>query len=306
LPAVNYAENLPALKHIQSSGAAILDVGMTHGLQTVAAIVDGQFMFFEVSADGVALVGGLPVEMGISTFLKIPGARITELGSEHGLSGFYLENGDEIQVLYETPDHQAVIPGVMWDAKGENVTKGQIAKIAGALPQADGQGQGQGLEPASEAAFALVEKANTGLLGNAGAPTLYAFIDPLCIYSIRAMQQLQPFVNQGKLQVAIIPLHILDYEDSGRSKQAALSLLSVPRDQMAQAWTGQRFNGPTNPEAEVRLRDNMTIGAALRLKGTPAFFWRKRDGSVGFVDGVLSDWNPMLSSMIERAHAEAK
>ena len=37
-----------------------------------------------------------------------------------------------------------------------------------------------------------------GGIGNASAPELWMFIDPQCSFSVRAMQQLTPFIAPGR------------------------------------------------------------------------------------------------------------
>ncbi|MGI4796420.1 MAG: hypothetical protein ACRYG8_20650 [Janthinobacterium lividum] len=51
------------------------------------------------------------------------------------------------------------------------------------------------------------------------------FIDPLCSFSVRAMQQLQPFVASGRVQLVMIPLAVLEHASIG-----VLVSASVPAD----------------------------------------------------------------------------
>ena len=76
----------------------------------------------------------------------------------------------------------------------------------------------------------MLAKATYGTEGSASAPLVYMLMDPQCMYSIRAFQALQPYVQAGQIQLAIIPLSVLDYEDNGQSTRSALALLSdAPR-----------------------------------------------------------------------------
>ena len=56
------------------------------------------------------------------------------------------------------------------------------------------------------AALPLVRKASFGTIGQASAPRLFMLIDPQCIYSVRALQMLQPYVASGRLQVVGHPV----------------------------------------------------------------------------------------------------
>ena len=56
-------------------------------------------------------------------------------------------------------------------------------------------------------------------------------IDPYCSYSVRAFDALRPYVKAGRIQLAVVPISILDYEDNGQSTPAAQSLLSQTTEQ---------------------------------------------------------------------------
>jgi thiol:disulfide interchange protein DsbG len=122
-------------------------------------------------------------------------------------------------------------------------------------------------------------------------------IDPQCIYSVRALQMLQPYVASGRLQVLVIPLSVLDHEDQGQSTRSALALLSKPADQLVSAWRAGNTNEPAAPDAAERLRANMAIAQAIGLKGTPTFIWRKPDGTEGRTDGIPMSMDALVSSV---------
>jgi thiol:disulfide interchange protein DsbG len=121
-------------------------------------------------------------------------------------------------------------------------------------------------------------------------------IDPQCIYSVRALQMLQPYVANGHLQVAVIPLSVLDHEDQGQSTRSALALLSKPADQLVSAWQAGNVNDAPSPGAADRLRANMAIAQAIGLKGTPTFIWQKPDGTEARIDGIPTSIDAMVSS----------
>jgi thiol:disulfide interchange protein DsbG len=122
-------------------------------------------------------------------------------------------------------------------------------------------------------------------------------IDPQCIYSVRALQMLQPDVASGRLQISVIPLSVLDHEDQGQSTRSALALLSKPADQLVSAWRTGNINDPSGPDAAERLHANMAIAQAIGLKGTPTFIWRKPDGTEGRIDGIPVSIDALVSSV---------
>jgi thiol:disulfide interchange protein DsbG len=130
------------------------------------------------------------------------------------------------------------------------------------------------------------------------------FVDPLCSYSVRALQEVQPLVASGRVQVAVIPVSVLDYEDNGMSTPSALALVSKPADQMIAAWAHGDLKGPAGTDAERRLRVNMAASEAIGLRGTPTVIWRKADGSEGRIDGLPGDWNAVIATMGGESHAD--
>lgn len=197
----------------------------------------------------------------------------------------------------------------MWDSAGRNITRGQVASIEGAvptvtigsppLPASSLQTAAKPEAAPAESALKIARGTIFGTAGPSSAPRLYMFIDPLCSFSVRAMDQLRPYVAAGKLQVAVIPLSVLDYEDQGRSTVAAKALLSLPTDKMAAAWRDQQTIPlpPEGPDASAHLSQNMAAAGALKLRGTPTIVWHKADGSERQATGLPDNIDALLASM---------
>ena len=291
--------NIPFATHVASSGATLIDLGASHGLHAIGARSGDQFMLFDVTPDGAAAVSGAPIELSVAQLQSIAAGNITELGVQHGLPGFFVRSGQQFQVFYGSPDQERVIPGVMWDASGKDLTRAQVARIPGAIPTVEvgSVAASGGAAAPSAPALPLVEKAAFGTIGPATAPHLFMLIDPQCVYSIHAFQMLRPFVESGRIQLSVIPLSVLDYEDHGQSTKSALALLSDPSDRLVAAWeTGGVDNSPS-ADAAQRLRQNMAIATAIGLKGTPTFVWRKPDGSEGRIDGLPGSVEALIASV---------
>ena len=298
----------PALGHLAAAGSQIIEIGSSHGMRSVVARNGKQFMFFHAVPDGSAIVGGLISEMTPAQLLAAAGSQAKELGTSHGLRGIFVDVGAQFQVFYVTPDGERVIAGGMWDAAGHNVTADQVKPFQGTIatveigPGAqgtpiDGEAAAPGAALATPSAVAVSDKTAAGTLGDAAAPKLYMFIDPLCSFSVRAMQQLKPLVDAKRLQVAVIPIPILDHEDAGRSTTSTLAMLSLPAEQMVPAWAAGRLDGPPSPDAQAKLIVNRAAAEQLRLRGTPTLIWRKADGSEGRADGLPSDLNALVASI---------
>ena len=291
--------SLPFVRHVAAAGASVTDLGQAHGMATVAARSGTRLMVFEVAPDGQVGIAGAIVELAPSQLETIARGNITDLGTEHGLAGFFVRSGPQFQVFYATPDDERLIPGVMWDANGNDLTRRQVAGIPGAIPTVvvgDGSPP-QGSSETAVAALPLLQKAYFGTIGRVSAPALFELIDPQCVYSVRALQMLEPYVASGRVRVAVVPLAVLDPEDRGQSTRSALALLSKPASQLVGAWQAGSVSGAPSPEAAGRLRANMAIARAIGLKGTPTFIWRKADGSEGRIDGIPMDIGALVSSI---------
>ncbi len=229
------------------------------------------------------------------------GAQLTDLGTEHGLRTVFARNGQTFQVFYITPDGQGAIGGVMWDSTGRNITRQQVSSIDGAIPTvtigaADAVPR-VSADQTGTSALQTIASTTYGTAGPSTAPRLWMFIDPLCSFSVRAMEQLQPFVAAGKVQVAVIPLSLLDYEDQGRSTAAARMMLGKGRDEMVAAWTANALAGDPDAASAATLQANMVAQEALGLRGTPTFYWRKADGTEGHQVGMPPDFAAMIASI---------
>ena len=307
LSAPTDVDAVPVLKHIASTGAQLLDLGSAHGLRSVSARSGRQFMILQITPDGQAVVGGPQLDLPVDKLMTLASGQVKELGETHGLRGLYLRNGPEFQVLYVTPDGRATIAGVMWDATGKNLTRDQVSKIDGAIPTVVVDKDGaKSIEAAARSDTLLsVEKASFGLAGDPAAPRLWMIIDPYCSYSVRAFDALRPYVKAGRIQLAVVPISILDYEDNGQSTPAAQSLLSQTPDKMVEAWDHQNFRLAASEGAPALLEKNNRLAEAIGLRGTPTLVWRKADGSAGEIDGIPKDWNALIAE-VEEAHSVSR
>ena len=226
------------LKHIASTGARLLELGEAHGLRSVSARSGDEFMILQIAPDGEAVIGGPQLDLAVDRLMILASGQVKELGETHGLRGLYLRNGPEFQVLYATPDGKATIAGVMWDATGKNLTREQVSKIDGTIPTVvvDKDGARQFEAAAKANALVEVEHASFGVFGNPAAPRVWMIFDPYCNYSVRAFNDLKPYVAAGRVQLALVPIAILDYETRGQSTPAAESLLSQDPGHIGEAW----------------------------------------------------------------------
>ena len=294
--------SIPFVQHVASAGATVTDFGVAHGVRSISARNGDQFMIFQITPDGQAGVSGALTELTAAQLTTAASGNVTPLAPQHGLEGLFVRSGSQFQVFYVTPDKERVVPGILWDMAGKDLTRDQVANVPGAIPTVVVGNVDSGNKDATSgsqarSALPLVEKASFGTIGPASAPHLWMLIDPQCIYSVRAYQMLHPFIQAGKLQVSIVPLSVLDYEDNGQSTKSALALLSKPADQLASAWQAGSVNDPPSPAAADRLRTNMAIAQSIGLQGTPTLVWKKTDGTEGRLDGVPTSVEALVASI---------
>lgn len=291
----------PALDHVASSGSQLTEVGTSHGLRTVVARSGDQFLRMYVTPDGHALVAGLMSELSATDVLAMAPGQATELGSLHGMRGIFVRNGSSFQVFYATPDGMRVIPGAMFDAQGKNLTRDQVASIPGAIPTVVIGDVPPGSAPPAQAPtgslLGIVEKTTFGTVGSASAPRIWMFVDPRCAWSVRAMDQLRPFVADGRVSLAVVPVAVLDRDGQGPSTIAAKAMLSLPQESMVGAWGSNTLGTQAEPVADGRLAGNMLAAKAIGLRGTPTLVWRKSDGTEGRADGLPKDLDGLIASV---------
>jgi thiol:disulfide interchange protein DsbG len=308
LPALSASEidQTPALKHIADSGAELRDIETGHGIHSVVAVHGDQFIILQVTPDGQAVVAGLAADLSVEQLKRAAGDRVAALGTAHGLAGYFVRNGREFQVLYATPDGERLIPGVMWDATGRNVTRDQVTPIAGTIPTVEIANDGGAADrvpvppparPSTGSALAVAHQTVFGSYGDPSAPRLWMFIDPKCPFSIQAMARLQPLVEAKKVQLSVIPLAVIDYENQGESTKSALAMLTKAPTDMVAAWRAGDLSGAPDPAADLKLRTNMAAAGVVGVRGTPTLLWQKPDGTEGRVDGLPADINAVISSI---------
>lgn len=315
-------QSIPVLGHIAGAGAQLDDLGERGGLRSLVARTGEEFMVLFVAPDGQAAVAGLMADMSLEELRRIGGAGFIDLGDKHGLRGAVLRSGTVFQVFYATPGGSRVIPGVMWDATGRNVTRDHVSGVPGAIPTVtigdvppqhapnravpSGSVAG-GMEPpapatpsAPRADSTAISQIFAGTVGNPAAPELRMFVDPQCGYSAQAMQRLQPLVASGRVRLSVIPVAILDPHNGGASTRASQAMLSRPAGEMVAAWSRNDLAGPPSAEAVGRLQANMRAAASIGLRGTPTFLWRRADGSEGRQDGLPNDVAALVAAAAGR------
>lgn len=228
------------------------------------------------------------------------GAVLSALPPAHGMRTVFARNGNQFQVFYLTPDDHAAIGGVMWDAEGHDITRDQVTPIQGTIPTirwTPDKRSAAGTADAETAVdpFKRLGTTSYGLAGRPGARQLYMVIDPLCPFSTRALSLLQPAIDKGAIELAIVPISINDHENDNASTPAALDLIGAGRTGMVDAWRAiarlghARPDHPPPADAKAQLQLNMSAAHAIGLRGTPTLVWQDAAGTGHAQSGMGSD-----------------
>jgi thiol:disulfide interchange protein DsbG len=164
--------SVPFVQHVTGAGAVVSDLGSSHVMRSIAARNGDQFMIFQITPDSQAAVSGALTELTAAQLnAAAASGNVTPLPSQHGLDAVFVRSGAQFQVFYVTPDKARVIPGVLWDSAGKDLTRDQVANVPGAIPtvtvgDVPSGKVGAGAGPAV-AALPLVQKASFGTVGPA-------------------------------------------------------------------------------------------------------------------------------------------
>jgi thiol:disulfide interchange protein DsbG len=235
------------------------------------------------------------------------GAQIRYLGREYGMDAWLsIQRGRE-QYFYVTPKGDAMLMGLLFDVEtGRLVTIDQLKAVqeqnGGVLdlfsatrveepvekPQsvADGVSSLDDLKPQapSELLFKDVTAANTVMLGDEGAPLVYAFIDPQCQYCHEFIKELRKdALPNGKVRVAMIPV---GFTDASRAQAAFMLGAPDAAPRFLRHLDGDKVALPVSYELNQQgVERNMAIMQNWKLSVTPLIVYRGANGEVKIIQG---------------------
>lgn len=244
------------------------------------------------------------------------GAELWEIDTaarNHGLMAIFARNGMQFRTFYITPDHEAEVGGVMWDRNGHNLTRAALETVEGLVPTIHWNPKAPSPHPASPGtpkpdidALRRMSQTSYGLYGPDSAPRVYMIVDPLCPYSTRALERLRPFVDSGRLQLALVPISINDWENGRQSTPAAQAMLSAAPGAMQDSWQKIIASGHADPavapapDASARLALNLNAAHDVGMMGTPTLIWRDRAGVTHNEGGLPDNLEQAIAGMQAR------
>jgi hypothetical protein len=213
------------------------------------------------------------------------GGTVEFIGSAHGLDGWVAKNSKgEVKATVYTTQDGAMLAGMLFSPDGStNETAKQLEayhkRITGGQDAAPGA---KDSSSKSEKLYAEVEKAGWVALGNSSAPYLYIFMNVNCDHCQSFWKDLESVVNEGKLQVRLVP-----YGTSPDNRDGGAALLSAENPQAA--WTayvsGDKASlskDKAKDDSYQKIDTNTAMVKNWKLAGPPFTLYR-RPG-----DGILT------------------
>ncbi|MNR71599.1 Thiol:disulfide interchange protein DsbG precursor [compost metagenome] len=252
-------------------------------LLTAAALMLGMSAIAQAAGDAIAPPLVLPSALQIAAQ---GGMKVEKsFAAEGGMTGWVLlAPGGGYAIAYTPPSGEVVVVGSMLNAKGEDLTKGYLAKY----------GNYDKFLPRLESAAAVP----TGAKGKDVKSVVYAFMDTNCIYCHWAQQAFQPYEKAG-LQVRWIPVAILGGNSAGQA--AALLKAKDPTaalEQHEKTWDPRAGKPGITPLPDVpadvkkQLDDNVRLMSEMGGNGTPLILYKDSSGRLQKVSGM-----PRLSEL---------
>lgn len=249
--------------------------------------------------------------------LQDEGAQLRYLGRDLGYDGWLAVQDSQAQYFYVTPDQSAFFLGVLFNKNGRAVTFDQLARLKGKndpilanLEDAPSQrterpalskvvdAPSEAVSPPplapkaepgpsrAEALFHDVAEADWFVMGAAKAPVIYMFTDPRCPHCKDFLRDLKPLVDDGKLQIRVIPVGLLA-EDSATLAAGLLAARGDAAARLFKFMTGDDAAIDTSDNAAQvsRVDANNTLLMKWKFQGTPMTVYRDKTGKVKLLQG---------------------
>lgn len=238
------------------------------------------------------------------------GAQIRYLGKEQGFDSWItIKNGQE-QYFYVPPGGKTFFMGVMFDNTGKLITVEQVQKLRekeGAT--LDALTDDFGFDPASvkdekasmefktpsEQMYYDIENANWVPLGQAGAPVLYAFIDPQCPHCHDFITDMKSDIEAGKVQIRMV---MVGFRPETLSQAAYLLATPDPQGRWMKHLAGDEKALPVVPDINQQgVQRNLAIMQSWKFTATPLIVYRAKDGSVKIIRGRAQDTKALIADL---------
>lgn len=249
------------------------------------------------------------------------GATFHYMGRTAELDGWFMTMPDNfVQIAYTSIDGSKLIIGFIMDQTGKNVTEQQMVNLRERDPTVNKMFTDKVEDAKSRLAkdrgfqelmtnlnmnkpgdklYAEITQAPSVEVGKEGAPLLMMVMDPQCPFCKQAWKKLdKEFVSDGKLLVRLIPVAILG-DDSMRMAELLLDKDGKEKwDAFAKSdFDKSKLSGTASEEAKRRYAVNAALYNRWKLKGTPFFAYRAKDGSIKVLNELPKDWDKLVKDI---------
>lgn len=282
------------LQTMADQGAQLRYMGREYGMDAWVAIQRGREQFFYVTGAGDAMIMGLlfdtetgrmvtmdqvqKVQQESGGVLDLFAARRPEAAADDAAPSSVLEAGNNARAQIEA------------NVAGGNITGASVAGVAGA----------GAIQTPAEKMMADIESANYITLGQAGAPVVYAFIDPQCPYCHAFVQDLRAnYLQNGLVQLRLIPV---GFRDETRAQAAFLLGAPDAADRFMRHLDGDKDALPVaNDINQQGVQRNMAVMQAWKLDVTPLIVYRARTGDVKIIQGRAKSIQNLIADLPPRS-----
>ena len=244
--------------------------------------------------------------------LQADGAQMRFLGKDGGLDGWVaIKNGQE-QYFYVLPGGKMFLSGVLIGDDGRIVTVDQVKRLrtqgddtldqlagVSADSQSKPKQENIAFKSPSERLYYDIENSNWLPFGQAGAPIMYVFVDPQCPHCHDLMKALKDKIDQGKVQVRLIPV---GFKDETRAQAAFLLATPNPYERWYKHLAGDKDALPARAEINQQgVQRNLAIMQSWKFDATPTTIYRAADGTVKLLRGQPNDMDALIADLGARS-----
>lgn len=192
-----------------------------------------------------------------------------------GMKAIVADNGKEQRLFYVTPDGQALLSGIVFDASGNNVTDKDLGRASIQSVHAPEVSAGGALDQVWSRAEKLSWIAEGALKPK---KTIYVFFDANCPYCHSLWTQLRTAVSEGAIQIRWLPVAIL--RDSSKGLAASIYESDKPTFALGQMVNRQLKPSFVSDAVNRRISHNLLALRDTGYTGVPVILAKGDDGRV--------------------------
>lgn len=266
------------------------------------------FSLLILLASPVFAQGVLPVPPAIKDvpalkiFTEQSDAKIEFVGRQHGIDMWVAQKEGAIQVLYTTPNGQAMLMnGFLFGPDGTLVTEKGLRDYAEGNPSFIKE-LAERVEvknpPQSPGEKLWFDLSNAAFVefGSKDAPIVYVFVDPNCPHCKKYWQAAIPYVSEGNMRVRFVPVGILGDE----SLRDAVDIIASQDRQKAWLDTveGKLENSLKSDEIALnKVKSNFELMQRWKIESTPFSVYKDVQGKTKMFRGNPDDMVAFLELM---------